>query len=55
MKGFMKKLESILVPIGERLQKIKALSAIAEAMQAGMPILIIGSFCTLFTNLDIGP
>lgn len=55
MNKFMKKLESFLSPIGEFMQKIKALNAIAGAMQAGMSIIIIGSFCTLFTNLDIGP
>lgn len=54
MNKFMEKLEKVLAPIGAIMQKVKAFSAIAGAMQAGMPIIIIGSFCTLFTNLDIG-
>ncbi|MDQ0361059.1 PTS sugar transporter subunit IIC [Breznakia pachnodae] len=55
MNKLLDRLEKLLTPVGEKLQKIKAMSAIAEAMQAGMPILIIGSFCTLFLYLDIGP
>ena len=55
MDNLMKKLEKILTPFGEFMQKIKAFSAIADTMQIGMPIIIIGSFCVLFTNIDIGP
>lgn len=55
MNNLMEKLQNIMVPIGSKLAKIKFVSAIASSMQAAMPILIIGSFCTLFTNLDIGP
>lgn len=55
MDKFSEKLEKILNPFGAFMQRIKAIQAIGETMQLAMPLIIIGSFCTLFTNLDIGP
>lgn len=55
MDKFAKKVETIMSPIGEKLQKLDFLQAISESLQATLPILIVGSFATLISSLDIGP
>lgn len=58
-KGFLDSLtdgiSKWLVPIGEKLQANNVIAAIAETMQATMPLIIIGSFATMFLSIDIGP
>ncbi len=49
----MSKLESVLTPISVKLDNNRYLSAVKNAFMAAMPILIIGSFFTLFANLPI--
>lgn len=55
MKKFVDKIEKILTPFGEKLQNVMFLQAVSEALQATLPILIVGSFATLISSLDIGP
>lgn len=52
---FTEKLTNILVPIGEKLQSINSVMAIAQAMQITLPVMIIGSFAVLIVNINIGP
>ncbi|WP_071442305.1 PTS sugar transporter subunit IIC [Traorella massiliensis] len=58
-KGFLDSLtdgiSKWLVPIGEKLQANNVIAAIAETMQATMPLIIIGSFAVMFLCIDIGP
>lgn len=49
------RIEKILTPLGEKLQNIMFLQAVSEALQATLPILIVGSFATLIAYLDVGP
>lgn len=55
MKNFTEKLEKYLTKFGSRLQSVDSLQALSEALQATLPILIVGSFCTLINCLDLGP
>ncbi|MBQ2656691.1 MAG: PTS sugar transporter subunit IIC [Erysipelotrichaceae bacterium] len=55
MNQFMSKLEEKLTSFGAKLQKIVFLQAVSESLQATLPILIVGSFATLITSLDVGP
>lgn len=55
MKNFIEKLEASLTTFGATLQRFDALQALSEALQATLPILIVGSFCTLIYCLDVGP
>lgn len=55
MKKFVEKIEKILTPFGEKLQNVMFLQAVSESLQATLPILIVGSFSTLISSLDIGP
>jgi PTS system cellobiose-specific IIC component len=53
MDKFLSKLESILVPMSEKISKVKFLRAIAETMMALLPITVAGSFAVLFAFIDI--
>ncbi|MGL4383438.1 MAG: PTS transporter subunit EIIC, partial [Bacilli bacterium] len=55
MKNFMNKLESILLPIAEKLTANKYLTIIREGFVAILPIMIVGSFFVLINNVIIGP
>lgn len=55
MERFVGRIENLLTPFGEKLQNIMFLQAVSEALQATLPILIVGSFATLISSLDIGP
>lgn len=55
MGGFAEKIEKALTPFGAKIQNILFMQAISEALQATLPILIVGSFATLISSLDIGP
>lgn len=55
MDKFANKIERILTPFGAKLQKVTFMQAISEALQATLPILIVGSFATLISSLDVGP
>ena len=55
MDKFLSKLESILVPMSEKISKVKFLRAIAETMMALLPITVAGSFAVLFAFIDIPP
>jgi PTS system cellobiose-specific IIC component len=53
MDKFLDKLESVLVPMSEKLSNVKFLRAIAETMMALLPITVVGSFAVLFAFIDI--
>lgn len=55
MGTFAEKIEKALTPFGEKLQGLTFLQAISESLQATLPILIVGSFATLISSLDVGP
>ena len=55
MDKFANKIERILTPFGAKLQNVTFMQAISEALQATLPILIVGSFATLISSLDVGP
>ncbi len=54
MGKFSEKIEKVLTPFGAKLQNIIFMQAISESLQATLPILIVGSFATLISSLDIG-
>ena len=54
MEKFMDKLGAFIEPVAEWVQKQKFLLALSEAMQALLPITVVGSFACLFAFLDIG-
>lgn len=54
MEKFMEKLNSIVEPLANWVYKQKFLLALAETMQALLPITVIGSFACLFAFVDIG-
>lgn len=53
MDKVLEKLEQFLTPIAVKLDNNRYLSAVKNAFMAAMPLLIIGSFFTLFANLPI--
>lgn len=55
MGKFADRVEKILTPFGAKLQNVTFMQAISESLQATLPILIVGSFATLVSSLDIGP
>ena len=55
MGKFSDKIEKVLTPLGAKLQNVIFMQAISESLQATLPILIVGSFATLISSLDIGP
>lgn len=55
MDKFANKVEKILTPFGAKLQNVIFMQAISESLQATLPILIVGSFATLISSLDVGP
>lgn len=52
--NFIDKIADVLTPIAAKMQEMHLISALAETMQAVMPITIIGSFACLAAFLDIG-
>lgn len=52
--NFVDKISDVLTPIAAKMQEMHLISALAETMQAVMPITIIGSFACLAAFLDIG-
>lgn len=44
-----------IMPVAEKVSTVKFLKALAETMQAILPVTIIGSFACLFAFIDIGP
>lgn len=54
MNQFLGSIETKLMPFAEKVSGIKFLKALAETMQAILPITIIGSFACLFAFIDIG-
>ena len=55
MEKFANRIERILTPFGAKLQNVTFMQAISESLQATLPILIVGSFATLISSLDVGP
>jgi len=55
MDRFSEKIEKVLTPFGAKLQNVMFMQAISESLQSTLPILIVGSFATLISSLDIGP
>ncbi|MDK2980824.1 MAG: cellobiose system component [Chloroflexota bacterium] len=55
MEKLMERIQTIVLPISEKLSANKYLSAVTETLQILMPITVIGSFATLFAFIDIGP
>ncbi|MFT8318736.1 MAG: PTS sugar transporter subunit IIC [Sporolactobacillus sp.] len=53
MNNLMEKLDAVLTPIAGKLDNNRYLSAVKNSFMAAMPLLIIGSFFTLFANLPI--
>lgn len=53
MDKLMDKFSGILMPIAAKLDNNRYLSAIKNSFMAAMPLLIIGSFFTLFANMPI--
>lgn len=54
MGNFFDSFQNKLMPFAEKVSNIKFLKALAETMQAILPITIIGSFACLFAFIDIG-
>lgn len=54
MNNMMEKLQDKIMPFAETVSRIKYLKALAETMQAILPVTIIGSFACLFAFIDIG-
>lgn len=54
MNQFLGSIETKLMPFAEKVSSIKFLKALAETMQAILPITIVGSFACLFAFIDIG-
>lgn len=54
MEKFMEKISAFVEPLANWVSKQKFLNALAEAMQALLPITVIGSFACLFAFIDIG-
>ena len=48
------KIADVMTPVAAKMQEMHLISALAETMQAVMPITIIGSFACLAAFLDIG-
>lgn len=55
MNTFMDKLQQVLMPVAEKLDRNRYLSAIKNGFFAAMPLLIIGSIFLLFTQLPFDP
>lgn len=51
----MQKLESIFLPLSDKLARNRYLSAIRDGFIAILPIMIVGSFFVLINNVFIGP
>ncbi|MBQ9840074.1 MAG: PTS sugar transporter subunit IIC [Erysipelotrichaceae bacterium] len=52
--NFVDKIADVLTPVAAKMQEMHLISALAETMQAVMPITIIGSFACLAAFLDLG-
>ncbi len=54
IEELINKLSDVLTPIAGRMQDFHLISALSQAMQLNLPIVIIGSFACLFAFLDVG-
>lgn len=52
--NFVDKIAEILEPIAAKMQEMHFISALADTMQANMPVTIVGSFACLAAFLDLG-
>lgn len=53
MENLTNKLSEWLTPFAEKLQELKYVSALSETMMLLVPVVIIGSFATLFAFVDL--
>ncbi len=55
MDKFTEKLQSILIPISQKVSENKALKGISGGFSAMLPVVMVGAIFTLLNSLNIGP
>ena len=54
MEQLIDKLSDILTPVAAKMQDMHLVSALSNAMQVNLPVVIVGSFACLLAFLDVG-
>ena len=55
MDKFTEKLQTVLVPLSQKISANKVLKGISNGFAAMLPVTMVGAFFTLLANLNIGP
>lgn len=55
MNAFMDKLQSVLIPVSQKINDNKALKGISGGFAALMPVIMVGAIFTLLSSLNIAP